>query len=244
MSETSKTVIVTGANRGIGIQIVRHLVAEGYRVAACVRSRSDTLDEIVATGKGLHSIFTIDMSDPTSIKDNARILLDWSGIPVGLVNCAGLAKGSLFSMTRMEDLQAVYQVNLFGPLLLSQYVAKKMLRAKSGSIVNIASTAGLLADSGTLAYGGSKASLMHASRVMATELGAFGIRVNAIAPSVVETDMASLMDEQARAKLDSRSALSGKIYPDDVADLVSFLLSSASSAITGQVIRIDRGMPF
>lgn len=244
MSPTSKTVIVTGANRGIGIQIVRHLAAKGYRVAACIRSRSDALDEIVSAGNGMHSMFTIDMSDSDSIKNTVKDLLDWSGAPSGLVNCAGMATGSLFSMTRIVDLQMVYQVNLFGPLLLTQYVVKKMLRAKSGSIVNIASTAGLLGDSGTLAYGGSKASLIHASRVMATELGAFGIRVNAIAPSVVETDMASMMDEQARAKLDNRSGLAGQIHPSDVADLAAFLLSPASSKITGQVIRIDRGMPF
>lgn len=244
MIENKKTVIVTGANRGIGLEIVRQLVAEGYRVGACVRNRSDALDEIIATGSGDHSVFTMDMSDETSIKDGARDLLKWSDIPVGLVNCAGLATGSLFFMTQMDDLRTLYQVNLFGPLLLTQYVAKKMLRARSGSIVNIASTAGLLADAGTLAYGGTKASFMHASRVMATELGAFGIRVNAIAPSVVETEMAALMDERARAKLDDRSALGGTIGTDDVAALVSFLLSSSSNKITGQVIRIDRGMPF
>jgi 3-oxoacyl-[acyl-carrier protein] reductase len=244
VNENQKTVIVTGANRGIGLEIVRQLVEDGYRVGACVRNSSSALEDIVATGTGDHAVFKMDMSDEASIKNGAHDLLKWSDIPAGLVNCAGLATGSLFSMTRMSDLQTLYQVNLFGPLLLTQYVAKKMLRAKSGSIVNIASTAGLLADAGTLAYGGSKASLIHASRVMATELGAFGIRVNAIAPSVVETEMAALMDDSARAKLDDRSALGGQIMPQDVGALVGFLLSPASSKITGQVIRVDRGMPF
>ena len=100
------------------------------------------------------------------------------------------------------------------------------------------------ADAGTLGYGGTKASLIHASRVMATELGAFGIRVNVIAPSVVETDMAGLMDEAARRKLDDRSALPGTIQAGDVADLVAFLVSPSSAKVTGQVLRIDRGMPF
>ncbi len=244
MSDIQKTAIVTGANRGIGLSIAQHLAAEGFRVAACVRSSSDDLSQLIQDGKGTHEIFTMDMADDASIKEGARQMLKWTGAPAGLVNCAGMASGSLFSMTRMEDLRALYQVNLFGPLMLAQYVAKTMMRTKSGSIVNISSTAGVLADSGTLGYGGSKASLIHASRVMANELGAFGIRVNAVAPSVVETDMAGLMDDKARAKLDDRSALSGRIMPEDVAGLVGFLLSPASSKISGQVIRIDRGMPF
>ncbi|WP_152971338.1 SDR family NAD(P)-dependent oxidoreductase, partial [Rhizobium ecuadorense] len=98
----------------------------------------------------------------------------------------------------LEDLKRIFDVNYFNQILFSQYVAKRMVRAKAGSIVNIASTAGLLSDAGTLAYGGSKAALIHATKVMATELGPFGIRVNAIAPAVVETDMAIQMDEKAR----------------------------------------------
>nr|WP_169618099.1 SDR family oxidoreductase [Ruegeria sp. PR1b] len=138
----------------------------------------------------------------------------------------------------------VFEVNLFGPLLFTQSVVKKMLRAKQGSVVNIASTAGLLADAGTLSYGGSKAALIHATKVMARELGSFGIRVNAIAPSVVETEMATQMDASARAALDARSALPGAIEPGDVADLAAFLISEQSARITGQVMRIDRGLPF
>lgn len=244
MSKNQKTVIVTGANRGIGLEIVRLLDTEGYRVAATVRSPSDALNKIVSVGGGRHAVFTIDMADELSIKDGAGEMLEWTGPPGGLVNCAGSATGSLFAMTRIKDLRALYQVNLFGPLLLTQYVAKKMLRAKNGSIVNIASTAGILADAGTLAYGGSKASLIHASRVMASELGGFGIRVNAVAPSVVETEMADLMDDAARAKLEALSCLPGKIDPKDVAKLVGFLLSPEAAKISGQVIRIDRAMPF
>jgi 3-oxoacyl-[acyl-carrier protein] reductase len=236
--------IVTGANRGIGLAVSERLAADGYRVAACVRSGSEALDSLVAAGNGHHAVFTIDLADEESIKTAAREILGWADRPVALVNCAALALGGLFSMTRMQDLRDLYQINLFGPLLLAQYVTKKMLRTKAGSIVNIASTAGLLADAGTLGYGGTKASLIHASRVMATELGVFGIRVNVIAPSVVETDMADLMDEAARRKLDDRSALPGAIQAVDVANVVSFLVSPCSAKVSGQVLRIDRGMPF
>ena len=147
-------------------------------------------------------------------------------------------------MTRMTDMRDVFDVNLFGPLLFTQYVAKKMIRQKSGSIVNITSTAGLLADPGTIAYGGSKASLGHASRVLATELGPFGIRVNAVAPSAVVSGMADQMDDAARAKLSDREALVGNTLPSDVAGIVSYLLSDNAAAISGQIIRVDRAMPF
>jgi 3-oxoacyl-[acyl-carrier protein] reductase len=139
-------------------------------------------------------------------------------------------------------MKRVFDINYFNQILFSQYLVKKMVRAKSGSIINIASTAGLLADAGTLTYGGSKAALIHATKVMATELGPFGIRVNAIAPAVVETDMAALMDEKARSALDERSAIKGTVETEDVAELISFLASARSTKITGQIVRLDRGL--
>ena len=102
----------------------------------------------------------------------------------------------------------------------------------------------MLADPGTLAYGGSKASLGHASRVLATELGPLGIRVNAVAPSAVVSGMADQMDDAARAKLSDREALEGNSLPSDVAGIVSYLLSDNAAAISGQIIRVDRAMPF
>jgi 3-oxoacyl-[acyl-carrier protein] reductase len=119
-----------------------------------------------------------------------------------------------------------------------------MIRQKSGAIVNITSTAGVFADPGTLAYGGSKAALDHASRVMATEFGPMGIRVNAVAPSVVASGMADQMDDAARAKVAERTALAGETTPADIADTVSYLLSDRAAAISGQIIRVDRAMPF
>lgn len=242
--DSEKTAIITGANRGIGLSIAHTLDAQGYRIAACVRSQSEALDHLIANGGGRHKSFQMDLANPDTIQLGAREALSWAKYPTALINCGAMATGSLFAMTRMADMNEIYQVNLFGPLQLAQYVTKKMMRAKSGSIVNIASTAGLLSDPGTLGYGGTKAALIHATRVMATELGPYGVRVNAIAPSVVETDMANLMDDNARSKLDDRSALVGKIFPDDIANAVAFLVSDASAKITGQVIRVDRGMPF
>jgi len=119
-----------------------------------------------------------------------------------------------------------------------------MTRNNSGSIVNVSSSASILADSGTLAYGSSKAAFSHATRIMATELGAFGIRVNGVAPAKVETDMGRMMDEKSSNLLEQRTSLKGEITPENVANLIYFLASSESKMMSGQIIRLDKGMPF
>ena len=236
-----KTAIVTGASKGMGLKIATTLIAEGYLIAACSRTVSRPLDALIKAHPETRH-FPFDFEEPQSVKDCAsEILKAYDRIDV-LVNCAGTAVGGLFGMTKIEDLKRVFEVNYFNQILFSQYIVKKMTRAKSGSIINIASTAGLRADPGTLSYGGSKAALIHATQVMATELGPVGIRVNAIAPAVVDTDMAAKMDEKARMRLDEHSALKGSVEPSDVAELVCFLASEKSRKITGQIIRVDRGL--
>ena len=234
-------VIVTGASGDIGMAVIQRLLADGVPVAACCHANSDRVSQAFGAAVELHAL---DLRDETSIKSCATTIIKANTSIAGLVNCAGIATGGLFAMTRMADMRDVFEVNFFGPLLFTQYVTKKMMRQKSGSIVNITSTAGLLADAGTLAYGGSKASLGHASRVLATELGPLGIRVNAVAPSVVASGMAGQMDDAARAKLTDREALAGETLPLDVANMVAYLLSENASAVSGQVIRVDRAMPF
>jgi len=239
--DRARVAVVTGASRGIGLAIATLLASRGHRIVACSRSHSDGLDALMATNPSVGFV-PLDLADAESVKACAqRLHKDHARIDA-LVNAAGISSGGLFSMTRIEDMKRVFEVNYFNQILFTQYVAKKMVRAKAGAIVNIASVAGLRADAGTLAYGGSKAALVHATGVLATELGPFGIRVNAIAPAVVETDMAAEMDPEARAAMDARSALSGTVAASDVAELAAFLASDAAAKMTGQVLRLDRGL--
>lgn len=239
----SQTIVVTGASGDIGLAIVERLVADGFHIAACCRSKADRIG-VAFTDASQVTVHELDLRDAESIKACASAIIKESQYIAGLVNSAGLAQGSLAAMTRISEMRDVFEVNLFGPLQFTQYIAKKMTRQKSGAIVNITSTAGILGDSGTLSYGGSKAALAHASRVMATEFGPLGIRVNAVAPSAVASSMADQMDEVARARLSDREALAGETLPSDVANMVAYLLSDSASAVSGQVIRVDRAMPF
>ena len=242
-SAGSQTIVVTGASGDIGLAVVERLIADGFHVAACCRSKANRIRAAFADLSQI-TIHELDLRDADSIKSCASAIIKESELIKGLVNSAGVAQGSLASMTRVSDMRDVFEVNLFGPLQFTQYITKKMTRQKSGAIVNITSTAGILGDSGTLAYGGSKAALAHATRVMATEFGPLGIRVNAVAPSAVASGMADQMDEAARAKLSDREALVGETLPWDVANMVAYLLSDSASAVSGQVIRVDRAMPF
>lgn len=242
MTEALRRVaVVTGASRGIGLAVATRLAEDGYDVAACSRLCSDALSAVIARYPGIR-FFPFDLSEVDAVKACGRALQNSYHRIDALVNVAGVAAGNLFAMTKIDDMKRVFDINYFHQILFTQFVVKKMVRAKAGAIVNIGSIAGLRADAGTLSYGGSKAALMHATGVMASELGAFGIRVNAIAPAVVETEMAAQMSAEAKADMNGRSALPGTVETGDVANLVAFLISEAGGKMTGQVLRLDRGL--
>lgn len=236
-----KTAIVTGANRGIGRAIAETFRAHGATVLACVRDpMADGFQDWAVAGG--YVPIRLDLADADSIKAAVKDIRAQAQAVDILVNNAGLAHGGLFQMTSMADLRAVFEVNFFGPVALTQALSRLMARKKAGSIVNIASTAALIADPGTMGYGSSKAALIRATQSMATELGASGIRVNAIAPGVTNTGMAAQMDEKAVRKLVEASALKRMAEPSDIADVALFLASDLSRHVTGQVIRADGGI--
>lgn len=235
---TSKVVVVSGANGTIGRILVKTLLSRNYIVAACVRD-VNVLELEVA--ENLY-FYECDFDQEHSIKAcTAKIKKDFK-IIFAIVNCTGTAFGAGALMTTAADLMKVFKINYFSIVLFTQQLVKKMIKPRSGVIINLTSTAGILDDSGTMAYGGSKAALIHTTKVMAKEFGSFNIRVNAIAPAVVESPMAELMSDSSMADLDSRASLKSKIYPDEIVDLIIYLLSDSSKNITGQIIKVDRGI--
>ncbi|MBK9443384.1 MAG: SDR family oxidoreductase [Comamonadaceae bacterium] len=242
----SKTAVITGASRGIGRTVLETFAAQGCRLLACVRTlSSQTLAdfEVIQSKYGIKiTPILLDLADEESVKDAGRTIVGQADTIDIIVNNAGIASGGLFQMTSVTEMRKVFEVNVFAQVLLTQSLARKMTRQKSGSIINIASTAALIATPGTLVYGSSKAALVRATESMATELGAFNIRVNAIAPGVTRTEMFDQMTEAARDSLVNRGALKRPAEPQDIANAALFLASDLSTFITGQVLRVDGGI--
>jgi len=241
----NKIAVVTGSNRGIGLAIAKTLAAQGARVFACMRHLSDEALAEIAEDVGPSQIqfIALDLADEASVKGAIKEIAQLTENRVDvLVNNAGTASGGLFQMTPIAEMRRVFEINFFGQILLTQGLSRLMARRNAGSIINITSTAADIADSGTLAYGASKAALARATLSMATELGAFNVRVNAISPGVTRTDMFDQMAPQARERLINSAALKRAAEPADIANMALFLASDLSGFVTGQVLRVDGGM--
>lgn len=241
-----KVAVVTGANRGIGRAIAEAFVAHGAQVLACVRRPDESTlawaAPLLAAQPDRVRAVALDLADEASIRAAVISLRQLAPRIDVLVNNAGVASGGLFQMTTMAELRRVFDVNFFGQVLFTQSLSRLMARHGAGSIINLSSTAANIADPGTLGYGASKAAWARATQTMATELGATGIRVNAIAPGVTQTDMYDQMAPNAREQLIARSAFRRAAQPQDIANVAVFLASDLSSFVTGQILRVDGGM--
>lgn len=241
-----KVAVVTGANRGIGKAILEVFASNGADVFACARSESEiflkTIEKLENDNKVIIKPVYFDLQDEEQVKNAARFIIGEKRPIDILVNNAGVASGSFFQMTKMQDASEVMKINFFSQILFSQNISRYMAKRKSGSIINVGSTAGLIGDIGTISYGASKAALMYATKTMAAELGRQNIRVNAIAPNITKTDMFDQMDEKARAKAIESTALGRAAEVNEIANVVLFLASDLASYVTAQVIRVDGGL--
>ena len=239
---TGKTALITGCNRGIGKAILQSYIKEGASVIACTRNVTDELKSEYGTIGGTIIPVKLDLTDEESIKSGMKSVLDLK-MPIDiLINNAGIARFKPFMMTKMEDYKQMMQVNLYGPALITQYVLKNMVKQKNGSIINLSSISGLDANAGNAAYGASKAAVASLTRTLSKELAKANIRVNAIAPGYVATDMNSQISEDYLKTMTEHISFGRLANVDEIAKLAVFLGSDDSSYITGQVIRIDGGM--
>jgi 3-oxoacyl-[acyl-carrier protein] reductase len=242
--ESKEFVIVTGANGGIGRAIAKHLAEQGLNLVLCTRDKNDPFAIWTSELAEVHNVridlMEFDFRNSVDVKTASMSLVKNYKV-VGLVNCAGMPFGATILMTKIEDLREVIEVNFINQVLFTQNILKGMCSNKKGSIVNIASMSGINTDAGTLAYGSSKAALIFFTKVAAAESGRYGERVNAVCPGAIDTDMLKQMSEAALEKLKLRSAMARVGTPVEVATTVGFLLSDASSYISGEVIQINGG---
>ena len=243
MVQQTKVAVITGAARGIGLAIARTFLAAGYRVALFDIDAAE-LQSATASLEPLHAVLAIecDISSPSQVAAAMQRTEAQFGRIDSLVNNAGVAVFKPLLETNFEEWERVLAVNLSGPFLCTQLCAPVMLKGGGGSIVNIASISGLRASTLRVAYGTSKAGLMHLTRQQAAELGNVGIRVNAIAPGPVETAMAKQVHSPAiRADYHDAIPLARYGTEQEIADAVFFLCSPAASYINGQTLAVDGG---
>ncbi len=243
MSFSSKVGFVTGAARGIGRAVAERFLAEGYAVAL-VDIDGPTLrgteKELAADGRVL--ALECDVSDPAQVQSAVDRTVAAFGRIDALVNNAGTAVFKPLLETTYDEWSRVMAVNLDGPFICTQACAKEMLKTGGGAVVNIASISGLRASTLRVAYGTSKAAVVHLTKQQAAELGNVGIRVNAVAPGPVDTAMAKLVHTaEIRADYHDEIPLNRYGSETEIANAVWFLCSDAASYVNGQTLAADGG---
>lgn len=241
-----KNAIITGARSGIGLATLQLFAKNGCNCWAVIhRDDEDFLNKIHQLEeeykvwiKPVH--MELDSSD--SIKEGIKVIVKEKLSIDILVNAAGIVSPNrLFSMTKMEDIRRVMEVNFFSAIELTQLVCRSMMRQRSGSIVNIASIAAWGEDTSQMEYAASKAALVIATKKLARELGGAGIRVNAVAPGLTQTKMLDVLEAEAEEQIKKGLGMHRFGSPEEIAEVCLFLASDKSSYVTGETIKVDGG---
>jgi 3-oxoacyl-[acyl-carrier protein] reductase len=237
-----KTAVITGGSRGIGLACVESFLAEGARVAATYNSSEGGLQALSDEHGGRLFIRRLDIRDREEVE---RISAEMAGLLGGLdilVNNAGVSRPSLFMTITDEQWDEVLQTNVYGAYRMLKQLLFPMLSNRRGSVINIASVNGLKASKGQAAYSASKAALISLTQTLSREFSGRGIRVNAVAPGYIETDMTSAIPAKERDELMRQIPMKRFGFASEAADAVTFLASDRASYITGQTIVVDGGL--
>ena len=243
----NKNAIITGARRGIGRATVEAFARNGANVWACARKYDDDFEQDMRCTAEKYNVqiwpVYFDVTDEVQVKQAIQTIRKQKLNVDALVNVAGIADDSTsFQMTQMDKMKHVFDVNFFAVTLLIQYVSRLMTRQNNGSIVNIASIAGLDGTPAQYEYAASKAAIIGGTKNLAREFAANNIRVNSVAPGMIETDMGAQIDEELKKDILSKVIMKRMGKPEEVANVAAFLASDLSSFMTGQVIRVDGGI--
>jgi len=235
-----KVALVTGGSRGIGAAISRELADAGAHVAVNYRAGQEAAETIAGEISGL--AVQADVSSADEVQSLVeRVESEFGDLDI-LVNNAGVTRDTLIARMSDEDWETVIDTNLRGTFNTARAVARKMLRRRSGAIVNLSSVVGVHGNPGQANYAASKAGIIGLTKALARELGSRGVRVNAIAPGYISTELTDVLNEEQRGLILGNTPLARLGEPEDVARAVRFLCSDEAAFITGEVLLVDGGL--
>jgi 3-oxoacyl-[acyl-carrier protein] reductase len=237
-------VLVTGGSRGIGLAICRRLAAAGYNVIAVARRATGELNHAMReaeAGPGGIRFRAFDLSATGEIPAFVKDLRGEFGAIYGLVNNAGSGSEGLLATMHNSEIEALIGLNILSPIILTKYIVRHMMADGGGRIINMSSIIATTGYNGLSVYGATKAAATGFTRSLAREVGKLGITVNAIAPGFIDTELTQSLSEDQRKRIAGRSALRRLPTPDDVANMVEYLLGEGGGNITGTVMTIDAG---
>lgn len=243
MNLTGKNIFITGGSRGIGAAIVKKCAELGARVAFTYSSQEAQAQAVLSSlpGQG-HLIFKLNVAQKEEVDSVSQKVIENFGDIHGVVNNAGITKDQLLLRMKDEDFDAVLKANLYGSYYVSKAFAKNLLKTRNASVVNISSVIGSSGNAGQTNYAASKAGLEGFTRSLALELASRNIRINAVAPGYIKSDMTGALSEDQLKYFSEKIPLGRAGETQEVAQAVAFLLSDASSYITGQTLHVNGGL--
>ena len=243
--EEKKVALVTGGTRGIGNEIAKRFAKEGYTLVLNYVSDNTDVDKLKSEFNEYGIELLVLKADVSSFLDCENLVKEtiskFGKIDV-LVNNAGITKDSLIAMMKEDSFDRVIDVNLKGTFNVTKNVVPYMMKKRCGNIINISSVVGIVGNAGQSNYAASKAGIIGFTKSLAKELAARNIRVNAVAPGFIDTDMTSVLSDKVKDSINLQIPLKRMGKASEVANVVSFLANDESSYITGQVINVDGGM--
>lgn len=242
----NKIVLITGATRGIGNQIAKDLARNKAHVVFNYRSNPEAAKalakELKDLGASEATALNFDLSDYDKMKSEIDEFIKNNGQISGLVNNAGVSKDQLLLRVKPEDIDSILNINLKATMVLTNHLSRNFLKAENVSIINMSSIVGLMGNASQTVYSASKAGLIGYTKSYAKELASRNIRCNAIAPGFIQTEMTDQISDKAQEEYIKSIPMNKYGRTADISNLTLFLLSSASSYITGEVIKVDGGL--